>query len=250
MANQTNRELQSIYVMWKRIMIRTVRAKGRLLGTFVQPLLFMVAFGLGLRGGGVENLSFILPGIIAMGAIMSSVMAGLSVMWDKEFGFLKEVLVAPVSRLSAVIGRAAGAITTAVIQSVWLAVVGMVIGARFNMVGALPALGMLILTSAIAVGIGLSFASIISDFESFQIVQNIIIMPMVFLSTAFIDVRSAPGWLAWVVRFNPFSYGIDGFRHFLTGMGGLPLWMDITVTVGVSVLAMVVSAVMFEKIEA
>lgn len=248
MIYNANREWQSVYVMWKRVMIRTIRAKGRLLGSFVQPILFMLAFGLGMRGSG-GSLNFILPGIIGMSAIMSSVMAGISVMWDKEFGFLKEVLVAPVSRLSIIVGRSAGAITTAMFQVVWLIMIGMLMGATFRPEGFLPALGMTILTSAIAVGIGLSFASVISDFQSFQIVQNIVIMPMVFLSTAFIDVTSAPGWLSTVVKLNPFSYGIDGIRQFLTGTGAFPIWLDLLVAGLAAIIAMIVSSYLFERIE-
>jgi len=244
----SNREWQSIYVSWKRIMVRTVRAKGRLLGSFVQPILFMVAFGLGLRGRG-GSLEFIMPGIIAMSAIMSSVMAGLSVMWDKEFGFLKEILVAPVSRLSAVVGRSAGAITTAMFQVMWLTIIGMLMGARFILQGIVPAIGMIIITSTVAVGIGMSFASIIDDFQSFQVVQNIVVMPMVFLSTAFVDVAHAPGWLSVVVKLNPFSYGIDGIRHFLTGLGAFPLWLDILVASSAAIVAMLASSYLFEKIE-
>lgn len=241
-------EWQSIYVSWKRIMIRTVRAKGRLLGSFVQPILFMVAFGLGLRGSG-GSLEFIFPGILVMGAIMSSVMAGISVMWDKEFGFLKEILVAPVSRLSAVIGRAAGAITTALLQAIWLGLIGILMGVKISGVGIIPAMGFVILTSAIAVGIGLSFACIISDFQSFQIVQNIVIMPMVFLSTAFINLNAVPKWLSVIVRLNPFSYGIDGVRQLLTGIGFFPLWLDLLVVASAAVVAMIISAYLFERIE-
>ncbi|MBR9679486.1 MAG: ABC transporter permease [Candidatus Altiarchaeota archaeon] len=244
-----NRNIQSVYVMWWRIMIRMIRAKGRLLGTMVQPLFFMVAFGLGLRGVGGSQLNFILPGIIAMSAIMSSVMAGIGVIWDREFGFLKEVLVAPVSRVSVIIGRAAGAITTTIVQSIWLGFIAIIMGAEIQLAGVIPALIFLILTSTLAVGIGLSFGSIIDDFENFQIVQNIIIMPMTFLSTAFISVEFAPSWLALIVKLNPFSYGIDGMRHFLTGAGSFNPALDLLVISVCAALSIIASAWFFERIE-
>lgn len=242
------RELQSVYVMWKRVMIRMIRAKGRLLSTMLQPLLFLVAFGLGLRGAG-GSLDFFLPAIIFMSSVMSSAMAGISVMWDREFGFLKEVLVAPVSRLSAVIGRAAGAMTTVLIQAVWIGFVGSLMGADLNLSGALPALLFLIGSSLIAVGIGISFASFIEDFESFQMVQNIVIMPMIFLSSAFINLDGAPGWLAFVASLNPLSYGMDGVRRFLTGTAFFPLWKSVAVTSISATVAMLAAAWCFERIE-
>ena len=122
-------------------------------------------------------------------------------------------------------------------------------GVNFILSGILPAMGLLILTSTIAVGIGLSFASFMTDFQSFQIVQNIVIMPMVFLSTAFINVANAPGWLSVVVRLNPFSYGIDGVRQLLVGVGAFPLWLDILVSGSAAVVAMMISSYLFEKIE-
>lgn len=244
-----SRELQSVYVMWKRVMIRLFRAKGRFLSTMVQPLLFLVAFGLGLRGVG-GSLEFFLPAVIFMSSIMSSVMAGISVMWDREFGFLKEVLVAPVSRVSAVIGRAAGAITTVLIQAVWIAFLGWLLGADIILPGIIPAGVFLILSSMVAVGIGISFASVMDDFESFQIVQNLIVMPMIFLSAAFIKTESIPGWLALIVRMNPLSYGVDGVRYFLTGSHSFPIALDIGIISLVAVFSVLAAAWFFERIEA
>ena len=243
-----NRELQSIYVSWKRVMIRLSRSKGRLFGTMFQPVLFLITFGLGFRKVG-GNLEFVLPGILAMNAIMSSAMAGISVIWDREFGFLKEILIAPVSRASAVIGRSLGAITTALIQGLWIGFLGVLFGAKINYLGIIPAFLFLILISALSVGIGLAFSSKLSDFESFQIIHNLIIMPLIFLSTAFIDVSTAPKWLVFITKVNPFSYGINGLRYALTGTGTVNVFLDLGVISVFVVLATIISIRLFEKIE-
>jgi len=229
-------------------MIRLSRSKGRLFGTMFQPILFLITFGLGFRRVG-GNLEFVLPGILAMNAIMSSAMAGISVIWDREFGFLKEILVAPVSRTSAVIGRSLGAITTAMIQAVWIGFLGALFGAKLNYLGILPAFIFLILISTLSVGIGLAFSSIMSDFESFQIVHNLVVMPLIFLSTAFIDVSTAPKWLAVITKVNPFSYGINGLRYFLTGSGSVNILLDFGLTLLFAVIATIISVRSFERIE-
>ena len=243
-----NKELQSIYVSWKRVMIRLSRSKGRLFGTMFQPVLFLITFGLGFRGVG-GNLNFVLPGILAMNAIMSSAMAGISVIWDKEFGFLKEILVAPVSRVSAVIGRSLGAITTAIIQAIWISFLGILLGAKISYIGIFPALIFLILTSTVSVGIGLAFSSMMSDFESFQVVHNLVIMPLIFLSSAFIDILTAPKWLAFIAKVNPFSYGIDGLRHSLMGNGAMNIFLDLGVILFFAIIATAISVFSFERIE-
>ena len=243
------RDLQTIYVTWKRVMIRLVRAKGRLMSTMVQPMLFLVTFGLGLRGVG-GSLEFFLPAVIFMSSIMSSVMAGMSVMWDKEFGFLKEILVAPVNRVSAVIGQAAGAVTTVLIQAVWIGFLGVLFGARINFAGILPAMVLLVLSSMIAVGVGISFASVMDDFEGFQMVQSIIVMPMIFLSAAFVNPAGAPGPLAALIKFNPLSYGVDGIRYFLTSGNSFPIMLDVGVTTLFALAAILSAAWFFERIEA
>lgn len=243
------RNLQTIYVTWKRVMIRLVRAKGRLVSTMVQPLLFLVTFGLGLRGVG-GSMEFFLPAVIFMSSIMSSVMAGMSVMWDKEFGFLKEILVAPVNRVSAVIGQAAGAVTTVLIQSVWIGFLGVLMGAKISFAGILPAMGLLVLSSMIAVGVGISFASVMDDFEGFQMVQSIIVMPMVFLSAAFVNPAGAPKILTWIIKLNPLSYGVDGIRYFLTGGNVFPIMLDVGVTSIFALVAILSAAWFFERIEA
>jgi ABC-2 type transport system permease protein len=242
----TGGELQSVYVSWKRIMIRFSRSKGRILGTMLQPVIFLLAFGIGLRGG--NSLDFILPGIMAMAVIMSSSMAGISVMWDREFGFLKEILVAPVSRASAVVGRSLGAITTAMIQAVWIGGLGVLLGAKINPAGIIPGLVFLILTSAVSVGIGIAFASRMTDPESFHVIQNLVIMPLTFLSGAFIDVSNAPGWLATVAKANPFTYGIDGLRHVLTSGGAMGAGLDLLVISVSAVILTLISIRCFEKI--
>ncbi len=240
--------LEAIYIMWWRIMVRLWRAKGRLAATLVQPVFFLIAFGLGLRGRGA--LEFVLPGIVSMGVFMSSTMAGVSVVWDREFGFLKEVLVAPVSRLTIVIGRASGAATTALIQAVWLLVLGMLMGANVSCAGILPALALLTLLSLTAVSFGVSVASVVEDMESFQAIMNLVVFPIIFMSTAFVNPALAPGWLARLVSFNPISYAIDGARFYLSGIRSYSLFADWVVSALVCALFLAISVKSVKRMEA
>ncbi len=219
------KDFQAIYMLWLRQMKRFLRSKSRVLTTIVQPLFFLFILGFGFNLAvfpGMEGsyINFLAPGIIAMAILFSSMFTGVSVLWDKQSGFLQEVLVAPVSRLSIVIGRTIGGATIALFQGFIIMIIAIVLGvpvAGFQ--GFLLTIIIMILLSFTAVGFGLIIASKMRDFEGFQSIMSLILMPLLFLSSMFYPVNeSLPGWLRILSFCNPLFYMIDGIRGSFTGV--------------------------------
>jgi ABC-2 type transport system permease protein len=253
-----SKELQAIYVMWLRQMKRFLRAKGRIVSTIVEPLFFLFILGFGFNIAvfpGMEGsyINFLAPGIIAMAILFSSMFTGVSVLWDKQFGFLQEVLVAPVSRLSIVIGRTLGGATVALFQGVIILVIALWLGVPIvNIWGLLLTLVIMVLLSFTAVGFGLIIASKMQDFEGFQSIMNLILMPLLFLSSAFYPINeSLPIWLRTLSYCNPVFYMIDGIRGSLTGVNNIldPL-VDLTIISALCVVIMGLGSYFFSKSEA
>jgi len=221
-------ELQSIYVLWLRQMKRFVRAPSRIAGAIAQPLFFLLILGLGLGGAvfpGIKTdfLNFLAPGIIAMAIMLSSIFTGVSVLWDRQFGFLQEVLVAPVSRFSIILGRTFGGATLALLQGFIILGIALLMGAiATETIGLAMTIIIMILLSFTAVGFGLIIASIIKDFEGFQTIMNLLLLPLFFLSSAFFPIsQNLPSWLQTVALCNPILYMVDGIRGSLTNANNL-----------------------------
>ena len=250
-------DLQAIYVMWLRQMKRFVRSKSRLLVSVAQPLLFLFILGSGFRTltiGGLEGdyLHFFAPGIIAMSIVFSSMFTGVSILWDKQFGFLQEVLVAPVSRLSITIGRTLGGATTALIQGFFILIIAIALGMPvFSLQGAILAIIFMILMAFTAVGFGLILASKMNDFQSFPIIMNLVMMPLLLLSSAFFPVTQNE-IMKNIAFFNPLFYMVDGLRGSLLGpqTTALPPLVDLTVVLFVCVILLSLGSYMFSKSEA
>ncbi len=209
-------EIQSIYVMWLRQMKRFIRSKSRIVSSLVQPLFFLLILGSGFRvaifEGVGDYLSFLAPGIIAMAILFSSMFTGISVLWDKQFGFLQEVLVAPISRISIIIGRTLGGATVALIQGIIILLISLVLGVHFSgFIGLFFTLIFMILIAFTAVGFGLVIASKMEDFQGFQLIMSLVVMPLLFLSSAFFPVTSNPTMKS-IAMFNPMFYMVDGLR--------------------------------------
>jgi ABC-2 type transport system permease protein len=222
------KDFQAIYVLWLRQMKRFFRAKSRVLTTIIQPLFFLFIFGFGFNIAvfpGMEGsyMNFLAPGIIAMAILFSSMFTGVSVLWDRQSGFLQEVLVAPVSRFSIVIGRTLGGATIALFQGIVIMFIAIVLGVPIASTGGLLlTLVIMVLLSFTAVGFGLIIASKMSDFEGFQSIMSLILMPLLFLSSAFYPItESLPSWLKILSYCNPLFYMIDGMRGSLTGMNNI-----------------------------
>ena len=199
--------LTAIYTIWLREMKKFLRAKSRIVGNIAMPFFFLAFMGIGISStltlpeslAGVSYLDFLMPGIIAMTLLFSSMFAGISVLWDKEFGFLKEILVAPVSRVSIVLGKVSAGMTTGVIQAFIILGISMLLGVEITgIAGVLASVIFILLISMSFVSLGIAFASRMRDMQGFQIIMNFLIMPIWILSGAFFprDGALASGHLA------------------------------------------------------
>lgn len=248
----------AIYVLWLREMKRFVRSRSRVVSTLALPFLFLVGFWFGFRsvqlpgvGDGIDYLQFLVPGIVGMTMLFAASFGGISVLFDRQFGFLKEILVTPVDRVSIALGRVAGSTTTAVIQGVLLLGISMVIGFRpVSWLGLVPALGFMILIGATFIGVGLIFASRINDFHAFNLIFNFVLFPLLFLSGALYPVTNFPPVIRYVTYLNPLTYGIDGLRGVLVGTSRFSPALDFVVILGFAVVFVVLGAYSFEGSDA
>jgi ABC-2 type transport system permease protein len=248
--------ISTIYTLWLREMKKFVRNKSRLVGSMAFPLLFLVVLGTGFSGffqyrSGVSYAQFIGPGIIGMTLLFSSMFGGLSVLWDRQFGFLKEILVAPVSRVSIMAGKTVGTVTTSMIKGCLLlaalAIAGLV---RVDLFGMLAALVFMFVISAAFVALGIAAAALMSDPHGFQLIMNFLIMPVFFLSGALFPLEGIPQWLSILTKINPLTYGIDGMRFALGGPYEFSPVLDLAILMVFSVVATLVGAFLFERMPA
>jgi len=244
-------ELSKVYAVWLREVKRFTNSKSRMIGSLGQPLLFLVALGGGLSAlvPTFNYQAFILPGILAMSLLFTSIFSGVSIIWDREFGFLKEMLVAPASRETIVIGRTLGGATTAILQGIVILALGILItGVPIPSIVHLGAMFVLMVAfSCFLVAVGIAIASLVQEVETFQLIMNLLIMPLFFLSNALFPMNQMPGWLSTLSQLNPISYAVDGLRLLLIGQGSFPLMLDVAV-VGISLAASLgVASYLFSK---
>lgn len=252
-----NVELQAIYVMWLRQMKRFIRSKSRLVVTIVQPLLFLFILGSGFREvqlpglNDVAYIHFFAPGIITMSIVFSSMFTGISVLWDKQFGFLQEVLVAPVSRFSIIIGRTLGGASVALVQGFIILLITILLGIPIaGLFGIIMTLVFMVLIAFTSVGLGLIFASKMNDFQSFPLIMNLVMMPLLFLSSAFFPVSSDPLLLS-IAYINPLFYMVDGLRGSLIGTTNvLSPFIALIVVFFLCILMLGIGSYLFSKSEA
>ncbi len=247
----------AIYVLWLREMKRFMRAKSRIFGALAMPLFFLAFLGLGFRKMAIPGMSaevdyihFLVPGIIGMSILFSSTFGGLSVLWDREFGFLKEIMVAPVSRVSIVMGRIAGGATTTLIQAILILGISFIMGFKVAGVSSvLMALVFMTLISITFLGLGLIFASKMKDMQGFSIVMNFVMFPLFFLSGALYPLDNFPAWLRSISKVNPLTYGVDGMRASLIGISSFSTLYDLILLSAFSAVMIVLGAYFFEKSE-
>ncbi len=215
---------RGMWVIAYRELLRFVQERSRMLSSFGMPLLFLIIFGAGFNRiigdltPGVDFIKFIYPGIIAMTVLMTSVFSGLSVVWDREFGFLKEVLVAPLSRSGIVLGKAVGGATVAVVQGFILLVLAPLLGIKLTPVLVISLVPLLIILSLALSSLGILIASRMRSQQGFHMVVQLIIFPLIFLSGIFFPVNNVPMWLQVISKTNPLTYGVDAIRQlFLNG---------------------------------
>ncbi len=245
----------AIYVLLLRETKRFWRSRARLFAAIVMPLFFLGFMGLGFRHSslpgipaGIGYINYLVPGIMGMSLLLSSVFGGLSVMWDREFGFLKEIMVAPVSRLSIVLGRIAGGVYASSLQVLIILIVAGVAGFRpYSAPMFVVALLVILLTSVTFLGLGLIFAVIIRDMQGFSVAMNIVVFPLYFLSGALFPVEVLPGWVRHFSVIDPLTYGVDGLRGALIGHSVHPLPTDVLVLMGTALVSILLSAWLFER---
>ncbi len=246
----------AVYVLWLREMKRFVRAKSRIIGMLAMPLMFLAFLGFGFSGismpgmpAGANYLSFLVPGIVGMGMLFTSMFAGISVLWDREFGFLKEIMVAPVNRVSIVLGRIAGGATTTLIQGMAILLISVLLGFQItNPFSLLIAAIFMALIATTFIGIGLIFASRMRDMQGFNVIMNFFIFPVFFLSGALFPVTNL-GIVGMISLADPLTYGVDGMRAALIGASTFPLILDLAVLAGFSLAMVLLGAYSFEKSE-
>jgi len=215
--------LQGIYTIWYRDLLRFRRDRMRLVMSLAFPLLFLIVFGSGLGGSmgllapGVNFSKFMFPGIIGMTVLLTSFMSGVSVVWDREFGFLKEILVAPLGRSGIVLGKALGSATVAVMQGIVMLVLAPILGVTLTPMLIVKLVPLLIVLSVSLSGLGILVASRMRSQQGFQIIVQIIIFPLIFLSGVFFPVNNVPTWLEAISKINPLTYGVDAIRQLFLG---------------------------------
>ncbi len=246
-------ESKAIYVIWLRELKRFIRAKSRVVGMIIMPLLFLVGLGYGLNnlvklGGSVTYFEFLVPGIVGMALLFTSINNGASIIWDKEFGFLKEIMVTPNSRISIALGKIAGGATTAVLQGILVVIVAMVIGFSLSLAPiSLLAVVFMLLIAVTFISLGLAIGAFMSDFQGFGIVMQFVAFPLFFLSGTLVPVSSLPSVLKYVAYANPLTYGVDGLRYVLLGTSTFPLLTDFAAILFSSVAMIIVCAWAFSK---
>ena len=247
--------MTAIYILWLRELKRYTRSRAQIVASLGQPLLYLFVLGYGLspvfqRSGAGSYLQFVAPGVICMTVLFSSMFSGIALLWDRQFGFLKETLVAPVPRIHIMIGRTCGAATTALLQGLLVAVVCLIGGFRPVDLAMVPVgLGFLALIALVFTALGTTIGSSLKDMQGFQMVMNFLVLPIFFLSGALFPLNNLPRVLAALVRIDPLSYGVDGMRGALISQSHFGLGVDAAVLVAIALAVLGLGAWRFSKIE-
>ncbi len=244
--------------MWLRELKRFIRSKSRIIGSLAQPLLFLLALGYGFsavfqEAGQGNYIQFLAPGIIGMSIIFTAIFNGMQVIWDRQFGFLKETLVAPVPRLSVMIGRTLGGATVSAVYGVMVLILTSFVGLHPQLVLIIPAILVMLLIGTLFSALGIMVASLMRDMQGFQLIMNFLVMPLFFLSGALFPVQgtATQSVLGWIARFDPLSYGIDALRILLSNSAtNYGLGLDILVLLGITSIFLGLGSYFFSKIQA
>jgi ABC-2 type transport system permease protein len=245
----------AIYILWLRELKRYVRSRVQIVVSLGQPCLYLLVLGFGLgpvfqKAGQGSYLQFMAPGIIAMTVLFSSIFSGIAMLWDRQFGFLKETLVAPVSRLQIMIGRTLGGATVAVLQGVLILLVCVISGFRpYSWLSLPTAFLFVILIAVVFAALGTAIGSAIKDMQGFQLVMNFMVMPLFFLSGALFPLENLPSALTVITRLDPLAYGVDGLRGALIGRWHFGFALNVSVLGLLAVAFLSLGAYLFSKIE-
>lgn len=248
--------MMAIYILWLRELKRYTRSRAQIVASLGQPLLYLLVLGFGLgpvfqRAGNGNYLQFVAPGVIGMSVLFSSVFSGLGLLWDRQFGFMKEMLVAPVPRLQIMIGRTMGGATVAVIQGLLVMIICLLAGFRPTTWWSLPAaIGFMVMIALLFAAVGMAIGSGLQDMQGFQLIMNFLVLPIYFLSGALFPLKGLPVVLKYITRADPLAYGVDGMRNMLGSPNvAFDPRVDFLVLVVLAAVLMVIGAQRFSKIE-
>ncbi|GAB4074011.1 ABC transporter permease [Barrientosiimonas marina] len=275
--------MEGILAVWQRDVIKFFRDISRLLGSFAMPFMFLILFGSGMSGamqsmiggsgGGpladFDFVKFMFPGIIGMVVFTNSIFSALSVVQDKEFGYMREILVSPMSRVSIAIGKVLGGTTVAVIQGLMMLIFVPFIGVSISFLMVVKLIPIMFLVGFTMSSIGLLIASLLNSAQGFQMVSQILLFPMLFLSGALFPLNGMPAWMDVIVKINPLTYSVDMLKNVVLQPGTLSepmqeamglnldlfghtisLTGDILIVLGIAAVFIVLATVRFAKTEA
>lgn len=216
--------MEVVYTIWLRNIKRYLRSRSRIVGSLGMPLFFLVILGFGLNSVATipdskySYIGFIIPGVISMTVLFTSMFSGIQIIWDKQFGFLKETLVAPVSRIEIMLGQTFGGATTSLIQGLLILTLSLFIGGTVQSIeGFLIAIAFMVLIGLSFTAFGIAIASRMGDMHGFQLIMNFIIFPIFGLSGALFPLNNLPPWLRILTNLDPLTYGVEGIRYGLSG---------------------------------
>jgi len=268
-VNVRGANLRGVYIIWYRDVLRFVRDRGRLIVSFAQPLLYLLIFGTGLSSslggrsggfaGGVQYQQFIFPGVIGLSVLFTSIFGAMSIVWDREFGFLKEVLVAPINRAAVAVGKTLGGATQALIQGLILLALAPVVGVRLTVANVLELIPMIFVLAFALSALGVALAARMRSLQGFQVVTNFLMMPMFFLAGALFPLgANLPAWLTVLTRLDPAAYGIDPLRRAVLDPAGdrlgltlfgqtLGVWTEEALVLGFGLLMLTIAIRSFRQ---
>jgi len=247
--------MNAIYILWLREVKKYGRSRVQIIASLGQPLLYLLVLGFGLgpvyqKAGGGSYLQFMAPGIVGMAVLFTSVFSGIALLWDRQFGFLKETLVAPVPRIYVMIGRTLGGATVAMLQGTLIVVVCLIAGFRPVSLPGIPlGFAFMALIAIVFAAMGTSIGSSLQDMQGFQLIMNFLVLPIFFLSGALFPLNNLPKALSFVTKLDPLSYGVDGLRSALIGTSHFGAIVDAVVLAVVAVGLLGLGAWRFSKIE-
>lgn len=245
-------DLAAIYIVWLRDLKVNLRDRAQLIGSIVRSILWLVVLGLGLRAafrsvGGVTFSEYIFPGIIGMTILFGSVQSAISIVWEKEFGFLRELLVAPIPRSSITIGKILSGATLAMGQGIIVMALAPVVGVSLTVIGVIEALLLMFLLSVTLTCVGIIIAARLATFQGFGVIVNLFIMPMFFFSGAIFPLPWLPDWLKTIIVINPLTYGVDALRAVTIGLWDFSLAFDIGLMIAFSIILTIAALLLFVK---
>jgi ABC-2 type transport system permease protein len=244
-----------VFALWLREVKRYLRSRTQVIASLGQPLMYLFVLGFGLgpvfeKAGQGSYLQFVAPGVVGMSILFSSIFSGVGLLWDRQFGFLKETLVAPVPRLQIMAGRTLGGATTATLQGLLVFSACLIAGFRPHDLAAVPlALLFMALIATVFAALGTSIGSMLRDMQGFQMVMNFLVLPIFFLSGAIYPLGGLPSVLAVATHLDPLSYGIDGLRGALIGQSHFGVFTDLAVLGSVAALFLAAGAWSFSRIQ-